>query len=379
MAGFKDVVHRGGPVITVGLIALLVALVGLWFVPQGAGASQGAKDETTVIGREETVTVSNPSGKREVEVLAKIDTGADRSSIDTKIAKQLGINLESAKTIKIKIASSLGEERRPVVDLTLEFAGRRITTEATVADRSDRSSAMLLGQRDLDGFLIDVSNAKLGESGSSVSVATTPASKAADTAALLAVIPLAAVIVVVLRTVIGIETFGLFAPALLALAFHQTGLAVGLPTFGLMLAVGLLIQPILSPLRLHRLARLTVLVATVVILLLTLLSLAGSQGATATGGVTLPVVVTAGIVERFWSTWEQEGIRPALTVSLWTLLVALLATLVLLGGPVQQLTAKAPYLMAGAGALLAILFGRYRGLRLTEVVRFRTLTLGGTR
>ncbi len=282
MAGFKDVVHRGGPVITVGLIALLVALVGLWFVPQGAGASQGAKDETTVIGREETVTVSNPSGKREVEVLAKIDTGADRSSIDTKIAKQLGINLDSAKTIKI--ASSLGEERRPVVDLTLEFAGRRITTEATVADRSDRSSAMLLGQRDLDGFLIDVSNAKLGESGSSVSVATTPASKAAETAALLAVIPLAAVIVVVLRTVIGIETFGLFAPALLALAFHQTGLAVGLPTFGLMLAVGLLIQPILSPLRLHRLARLTVLVATVVILLLTLLSLAGSQGATATGG-----------------------------------------------------------------------------------------------
>ncbi len=95
--------------------------------------------------------------------------------------------------------------------------------------------------------------------------------------------------------------------------------------------------------------------------------------------MTLPVVVTAGIVERFWSTWEQEGIRPALTVSLWILLVALLATLVLLGGPVQHLTAQTPYLMAGAGALLAILFGRYRGLRLTEVVRFRALTFGGTR
>ncbi|MDP9472132.1 MAG: RimK/LysX family protein [Chloroflexota bacterium] len=377
MAGFKDVVFRGRPVITVGLLALLVALVGLWFIPQGAGASQGSADGAIVIGREETVTVSNPSGKREVEVLAKIDTGADRSSIDTGIAEQLGIDLESAKTIKI--ASSLGEERRPVVSLTLEFAGRRITTEATVADRSDRSSAMLLGQRDLGGFLIDVSDAKLSDTGGPVTVATTSASTMEDTAALLAVIPLAAVIVVVLRTVIGIETFGLFAPALLALAFHQTGLAVGLPTFGLMLAVGLLIQPILRPLRLHRLARLTVLVATVVILLLTLLSLEGSLGATTTGGVTLPVVVTAGIVERFWSTWEQEGIRPALTVSLWTLLVALLATLVLLGEPVQQLTAQAPYLMAGAGALLAILFGRYRGLRFTEVVRFRTLTLGGTR
>ncbi|MCA1716032.1 MAG: retropepsin-like domain-containing protein, partial [Actinobacteria bacterium] len=91
----------------------------------------------------------NPSGV----LLAKIDTGAGYSSIDEDLAEDLGIDLDDPED-EVEIESANGEEKRPLVRLRIRIAGRTLDTRVTVTDRSELSKDVLVGSRDLDGFLI---------------------------------------------------------------------------------------------------------------------------------------------------------------------------------------------------------------------------------
>jgi alpha-L-glutamate ligase-like protein len=83
---------------------------------------------------------------------AKLDTGAYRTSIDTTLAQELGIPL-SEKKIYIKSAS--GKAYRSTIQLSFEIAGKKVTTTASVVNRSDMKYQMIVGRVDLKGFLID--------------------------------------------------------------------------------------------------------------------------------------------------------------------------------------------------------------------------------
>ena len=92
--------------------------------------------------------------KKRVEVKTKIDTGAWQTSIDQNLAKELGL-LKPGNILWKKIyKSGLGKEERKVIDLTFWLAGRRIKTIANVAEREHLRSPMIIGRRDLVGFLV---------------------------------------------------------------------------------------------------------------------------------------------------------------------------------------------------------------------------------
>ena len=105
----------------------------------------------TVIGLAEKVKVFFDRGHK--NVIAKIDTGATKSSIDTNLAAELKLG----PVIKSKLVKSVhGSKLRPIIEATIELSGKKIKSEFTLADRAHMKYRILIGQNILrDGFLID--------------------------------------------------------------------------------------------------------------------------------------------------------------------------------------------------------------------------------
>lgn len=85
-------------------------------------------------------------------ILAKLDTGAYRSSIDKALVHELGLP-NAAKKVYVKSAS--GQNYRPTVTLSFTLAGKKINTIASVVDRSHLKYQIIVGRLDLQGFTIN--------------------------------------------------------------------------------------------------------------------------------------------------------------------------------------------------------------------------------
>ncbi|HPJ17475.1 MAG TPA: sugar-transfer associated ATP-grasp domain-containing protein [Candidatus Woesebacteria bacterium] len=97
--------------------------------------------------------------KRVVEVRAKIDTGAFRSSIDRTLAEKLGLVSEDKILYYRHYRSSLGKNNdRPVIGVTFWLKGKKVVTAVNVANRNKLRTKFLLGRKDLEGFLISAKN-----------------------------------------------------------------------------------------------------------------------------------------------------------------------------------------------------------------------------
>lgn len=107
--------------------------------------------EKKVLGVIEPVKVIGETQTKSVE--AKLDTGAFRTSIDINLAKELGIKVSSDRKVFIRSAS--GQKYRPLVNLTFELAGKKITSDASIVDRSHLNYPIIVGRKDLKGFMID--------------------------------------------------------------------------------------------------------------------------------------------------------------------------------------------------------------------------------
>jgi len=75
---------------------------------------------------------------------AKIDTGADRCSIDDMLAQALGLELSGRVVVK----NANGEVRRNVYLATIKFEGNKYEITLTGSDRNELECPLLLG-RDL--------------------------------------------------------------------------------------------------------------------------------------------------------------------------------------------------------------------------------------
>jgi alpha-L-glutamate ligase-like protein len=102
----------------------------------------------------EEIKIKTLSGKK-VKTVAKLDTGAWRTSIDRKLATQLGLLAKENILWYKKVKSSLGKESRPVINLVFWLAGRKITTPASVAKRLSLKFPVIIGRKCLGGMLIN--------------------------------------------------------------------------------------------------------------------------------------------------------------------------------------------------------------------------------
>jgi hypothetical protein len=85
-------------------------------------------------------------------VKARIDTGADQSSIDKNLAKELGLNKYIGK---INVISANGIQLRDMIEINYNLAGKNIKGIFNISDRSNLNYKILIGRNDLKGFLVN--------------------------------------------------------------------------------------------------------------------------------------------------------------------------------------------------------------------------------
>jgi len=105
----------------------------------------------TTVGFRETVTIHGKNKSR--EVTARVDTGAAKSSIDSALAKSLGLG----PIVRYqKVRSAHGRSVRGMILARVTMAGRTFKVFFTLADRRHMKYSVLIGRNILKrGFVID--------------------------------------------------------------------------------------------------------------------------------------------------------------------------------------------------------------------------------
>lgn len=189
----------------------------------------------------------------------------------------------------------------------------------------------------------------------------------------LALLPLAILLIVVARNIVGITTMGTFMPVLIAMAFLEMQLLPGLVNFALILTVGLGIRAWLSRLNLLMVPRISA-VVVVVILLMQLISVGANllHLPELVNATYFPIIIIAWTIERASMTWEEDGARNTLKQLGASLGAAVICYLVLSNAYLQYLL----YTFAELNLIILgiiLLLGTYTGYRLTELTRFEPL------
>ena len=137
----------------------------------------------------ELVRILNKKGRKEIEVRAKIDTGAMSSSLDVDLARKLGygdllklmkdykldpkMNERQADRLAAKakrelrelsddvvdvvaVRSAQGLSLRPYIKLTFVLGGVKKISTVNIAGRGQLKYQMIVGRKDIKGFLVNI-------------------------------------------------------------------------------------------------------------------------------------------------------------------------------------------------------------------------------
>ncbi len=188
---------------------------------------------------------------------------------------------------------------------------------------------------------------------------------------IMVMIPIGVLVILILRNLIGLQTLGTFTPVLIALAFRETQLGFGIALFTVITALGLTLRSYLEHLKLQMLPRLSVVLTFVVVLIAAISLFSHKLGLERGLSVALfPMVILTMTIERLSITWEERGASHAMKVAVGTLFAASLAHLLMTVPQLVYFVFTFPaILLIMVGFMLAM--GRYRGYRLTELLRFK--------
>lgn len=192
----------------------------------------------------------------------------------------------------------------------------------------------------------------------------------------LLVIPLGVLVVVFSRNIVGINTFGTFLPALMAMSFQGIGLLPGLVTLIFVLIVTILIRIPLNKIGLLHTPKLAVMMIAVIMSLLGLTVISNLLNfeifSTLNSTALLPVAILTITSERIALTIEEEGFKHTVLIMLQTLVVMSASFYVMSSVALQALQIAFPELLLGVISM-NLWIGSWTGIRLSEMMRFREL------
>jgi transglutaminase-like putative cysteine protease len=186
-------------------------------------------------------------------------------------------------------------------------------------------------------------------------------------------LPFGALVMVVLRNVIGLETYGTFLPALIAAAARETGFWWGITGFTVIILLAGLIARALDSLQLLHTPKLAIMFTMVVIIMMGITVLGVNTGLLELAHITLfPIAVLTITAERFAVLQTEQDFNKA-TIMLATTLVAVAACYAVMDSVfLQSLILIFPEFLLVIIAL-NLWIGRWIGIRAMEFIRFRRL------
>jgi len=222
--------------------------------------------------------------------LFSLENGAIKKPENFFVWQRGGISLlDSMGTKKAKVRFSISERRVPTTSLAL--------------DESLKKGAALI---DFSLFSLPISEQNAFKH--------------------ILLVPMGALVVVLLRILVGLRTSGTFMPILLALAFMETKLVTGLILFIAIVGVGLVIRSYLSHLNLLLVARISAVVIVVIAIMSVFSILSYKLGINEALTITFfPMIILAWTIERMSILWEEEGAKEVYIQGGGSLFVATLA------------------------------------------------------
>jgi 7 transmembrane helices usually fused to an inactive transglutaminase len=194
----------------------------------------------------------------------------------------------------------------------------------------------------------------------------------------LLLLPVAALVICVFRNLIGVASFGTFAPALVGLVFRDLQSLPGLGVFVGLLLTGWMMRRALDRFHLLQVPRASVMLSLIVAMLVVFVAVASRCELAVTKYVSLfPVIILTGMVERFWLLEADDGAGSSFRTLLGTLVIAVSVALVTSIAAIPRTLLHYPETM-GLVVALQMLVGRYTGYRLTELWRFREFSMSMT-
>lgn len=197
----------------------------------------------------------------------------------------------------------------------------------------------------------------------------------AETIVLVLLFPLVASLIAAGRHLLGFHGFGIFVPAMLAVALVATGIKVGLILFAVIYLTANLARKITQKLKLQYLPRMALLMWFISLGVLAVLL--GAVNVPAVSSLSdasiFPILILMLLTENFIEVQTGKSRREAVSLISQTLLLAVGTALLLRLETIQKFVLHNPELFLLLVAAFDIFVGKYVGLRALEYLKFKKL------
>lgn len=191
----------------------------------------------------------------------------------------------------------------------------------------------------------------------------------------LLLLPLGGLLIAISKNVIGLKTFGVFLPVLIAYTFTSVGFKTGMLLFMMITTLVALISVPLSKWGLLYTPKIVVILGFTVVSIFILISIGSYYKIEWLLSISFfPIIITAIVSERFARAIEEDGCKDAISKMLQTLFATILCFIVFSSIAVKTLLLIFPeIILISIG--ITLMLGKWIGLRLTEYSRFNYLII----
>lgn len=196
----------------------------------------------------------------------------------------------------------------------------------------------------------------------------------ANTLVLILLFPLIAAVVVFSRHIIGLKSFGIFTPALLAVAFLSTGVVVGTILFVFILIMASVLRALLKRVRIQYLPRMAIMMLFIslsIFVFLLISPIIGNESLITIG--IFPILILILTAEEYLDIQITQSTARAMAITLETMVLAIACYFLMDWVVLQKFVLVNPelFILLLLGSI--VLIDQYSGLRILEIWRFRKL------